>query len=159
MKAKPSCGAYVKANNFIIVSQNIYPIAYCYHCPKCDKVMRHEIILVLLSETEFVWRFYALSASKAIFRARRHRVRNETRRKPTTRKRCPTLFDKWHRIFYAQSHRHSWTYQGLWLPSHGQPGGGGSQNAPARGRSIWTANLSVHSWTCQPPDHDYCPKS
>ena len=47
-----------------------------------------------------------------------HYLINETRRKPTTRIRCPTLFDKWHGIVYAQSHRHGWTYQGLWLPSH-----------------------------------------
>ena len=53
---------------------------------------------------------------------------NETRRKPTTGRRCPTLFDKWPGIFYmpsrrtrldiprpliTQSHRHGWTYQGL----------------------------------------------
>ena len=68
---------------------------------------------------------------------------NETRRKPTTRARCPTLSDKWHGIFYmpshtdtaghtkafiytvtqtrldiprplfTQSHRHGWAYQGL----------------------------------------------
>ena len=28
---------------------------------------------------------------------------NETRRKPTTGTRCPTLFDKWHGIFYMPS--------------------------------------------------------
>ena len=58
---------------------------------------------------------------------------NETRRKPTARTRCPTLFDKWHWILYmssrtdrldiprplfTQPHRHGWTYQGLYLPSH-----------------------------------------
>ena len=62
---------------------------------------------------------------------------NETRRKPTTGTQCPTLFDKCHVIFsleiicsviqtrldiprplITQSHRHGWTYQGLWLPSH-----------------------------------------
>ena len=71
---------------------------------------------------------------------------NETRRKPTTGTRCPTLFVKWHRIFYmpshtdtaghtkvfdypvtqtrldiprsliTQSHRHGWTYQGIDYP-------------------------------------------
>ena len=25
-------------------------------------------------------------------------------------------------LLYAQSHRHSWTYQGLWIPSHGHWG-------------------------------------
>ena len=28
---------------------------------------------------------------------------NETRRKPTARTRCPTLFDKWHWILYMSS--------------------------------------------------------
>ena len=51
----------------------------------------------------FQWNFYALSACQ---------IR-------TTRTRCPTLFSKWHRIFYyVQSYRHGWTYQGLGLPSH-----------------------------------------
>ena len=45
---------------------------------------------------------------------------NETRRKPTTGTRCPTLLAKWYGIFlYARSHRHGWTYQDLWLGSHG----------------------------------------
>ena len=46
---------------------------------------------------------------------------DETSRKPTTGTRCRTLFDKWHRILYIPRrprHRHSWSYQGLWLPSH-----------------------------------------
>ena len=30
---------------------------------------------------------------------------NDPRRKPTPRTRCPTLFDKWHRIFYMPSRR------------------------------------------------------
>ena len=71
------------------------------------------------------------------------------KRKPTTGTRCPTLFEKWHGMFYmsshtdtghtkvfdypvtqtqdiprsliTQSHRHR-TYQGLWLPSHTDTG-------------------------------------
>ena len=73
---------------------------------------------------------------------------NETRRKPTTGRQSPSLFDKWHGIFYmpsrideaghtkvfdypvthtrrdiprpliTQSHTHGGTYQGIWLPSH-----------------------------------------
>ena len=106
----------------------------------------------------FEWRFYALSASKSTFRARTYsRITYSVRwswllnewnqENPTTGTRCPTLFDKWHGIFYirsrtdtaghtkafdypvtqtrldiprpliTQSHRHGWTYQGLWLPS------------------------------------------
>ena len=98
---------------------------------------------------EFEWRFYALSA-KVILRVRTYShnlftqgdddyLMNETRRKPTTGARCPTLFERWHVIFYmpsrtdtaghtkafifTQSHRHGWTYQGLYLPSHGSLGG------------------------------------
>ena len=57
------------------------------------------------------WGFYALSASKAIFRARTYNcnlfspvmMMNETRRKPTTGRQSPSLFDKWHGIFYMPS--------------------------------------------------------
>ena len=57
------------------------------------------------------WGFYALSASKAIFRARTYNcnlfspvmMMNETRRKPTTGRHSPSLFDKWHGIFYMPS--------------------------------------------------------
>ena len=44
---------------------------------------------------------------------------NQTRT-PTTRTRCPTLFDKWHGM---PIRRHGWTYQGLYLPSYGPLGG------------------------------------
>ena len=83
---------------------------------------------------------------------------NESRRKPTTGTRCPrpTLFDKWHGIFYIPSRTDTaghtkafifsfefeWGFyvlsaskaifrasQGLYLPSHG-----GSQSASAQGR-------------------------
>ena len=33
-------------------------------------------------------------------------------------------------ILYAQSHRHGWTYQGLWLPSRGELGGKPKCSAP-----------------------------
>ena len=57
------------------------------------------------------WGVYALSASKAIFRARTYNcnlfspvmMMNETRRKPTTGRQSPSLFDKWHGIFYMPS--------------------------------------------------------
>ena len=57
------------------------------------------------------WGFYVLSASKAIFRARTYNcnlfslvmMMNETRRKPTTGRQSPSLFDKWHGIFYMPS--------------------------------------------------------
>ena len=82
---------------------------------------------------EFEWGFYALSASKAIFRVRTYNcitysvrdddyLMNETRRKPTTGRQSPSLFEKWHGI-NAQSHRRGWIYQGLWLPSCGALGG------------------------------------
>ena len=52
---------------------------------------------------------------------------NETRRKPSTETRCPTLFDKWHGIVHMPSHTdtawHTLTYpdrQGLYLPYHRQ---------------------------------------
>ena len=51
-----------------------------------------------------------------------HYLMKETRRKPTTRTRCPTLFDKWHGICYRPipTATHSgWTYEGLYLPNHG----------------------------------------
>ena len=66
----------------------------------------------LLGLVEVVeWRFSALSASKAIFRARTYNcnlfnpvmMMNETRRKPTTGRQSPPLFDKWHGIFYMPS--------------------------------------------------------
>ena len=47
-----------------------------------------------------------LSASKAIFRARTYShtiYSHETSRKPTIRTRYPTLFDKWHGVFYMPS--------------------------------------------------------
>ena len=57
-----------------------------------------------LVEVEVEWGFYALSASKAIFRARTQKkliesgdddyLMNETRRKPTTGRQSPTLLDK-----------------------------------------------------------------
>ena len=100
---------------------------------------------------EFEWGCYAQPASEAIFRARTYvqsynlvsplMMMNETRRKPTTGRQSPFLFDKSSRTDTAghtktfdypvtqtrldiprplitQSHRHGWTYQGLWLPSH-----------------------------------------
>ena len=62
----------------------------------------------------FQWGFFALSASKAIFRARTYNcitysvrdddyLMNETRRKPTTGRQSPSLCDKWHGIFYMPS--------------------------------------------------------
>ena len=59
----------------------------------------------------FEWGFYALSASKAIFRGRTYNcitysddyLMNETRRKPTTGRQSPSLCDKWHGIFYMPS--------------------------------------------------------
>ena len=67
-------------------------------------------------EFEFEWRFYAQSASEAIFRARAYNriiypihsgdddyLMNVTRRKPTTGVRCPTLFDKCHEIVHMPS--------------------------------------------------------
>ena len=58
---------------------------------------------------------------------------NETRRKPITGTRCPTLFDKWHGIYYIPSHTDTAghtkaiTYS---VTDHW----GGSQSAPAQGR-------------------------
>ena len=72
---------------------------------------------------------------------------NETRRKPTTGTRCPTLFDKWHGIFYmprAQTctpgHTNAFIYPVMESRCSGM-------------RQIRTADLSVHSRTCHPPDH------
>ena len=94
--------------------------------------------LTCVFEFEFECGFYAQSASEAIFRARActysHNLlimtswwwlylMNETRRKPTTGRQPPSLFDKWHGMFYMPcTSRHGWTYQYLWLPSHGSLG-------------------------------------
>ena len=72
-----------------------------------EKKKKRQISLRRLVE----WGFYALSASKAIFRARTYNcnlfspvmMMNETRRKPTTGRQSPSLFDKWHGIFYMPS--------------------------------------------------------
>ena len=66
-----------------------------------------------LAGSGFEWEFYSQSASKAIFRARTYDciiqsgdddyLMNETRRKPTTGRQSPSLFDKWHGIFYMRS--------------------------------------------------------
>ena len=69
----------------------------------------------------------------------------ETRRKPTTRTQCPTLFDKWHRIFYMASrtemagHTKAFDYP---VMDHW----GESQSALTQ-RHIRTVDLSVHSQT------------
>ena len=60
------------------------------------------------------------------------------------------------RPLITQSHRHGWTYQGLWLPSHAWDGGESKYSGTRQNR---TADLSVHSRTRQPPDHDDHPKS
>ena len=60
---------------------------------------------------EFEWGVYAQSASEAIFRARTYNKliqsgdhsMNETRRKPTTGRQSPSLFDRWHGIFCMPS--------------------------------------------------------
>ena len=47
------------------------------------------------------------------------------------------------RPLVTQLHRHGWTYQGLWLPSHGPLG---DHKWKCSGtRQIWTSDLSVHS--------------
>ena len=53
--------------------------------------------------------------SKAIFRARTYdcitySVQNETRRKPATGRQPPSLFDKWHGIFYMPSRTNTVVY-------------------------------------------------
>ena len=72
-------------------------------------------VCLMVREFEFEWGFYALSASKAIFRARIYNcitysvrwwwllVEWNYRRKPTTGRQSPSLFDKWHGIFYMPS--------------------------------------------------------
>ena len=94
------------------------------------------------------WRFYNLSASKAIFRSRTCTQQsylpqsshddyfmNQTRRKPTTRTWCPTLFNKWQRIFYKPSHTDMARYTKVfYYPVMGHGGGGEGQSAPAQGR-------------------------
>ena len=58
---------------------------------------------------------------------------NETRRKPTTGTRCPTLFHKWHGIFYMPSHTDTAGHtKALIYPVMDHRGG--SQSALARGR-------------------------
>ena len=89
-------------------------------------------------------RVWVLSLSGG-FTPCRH-LRPSSGREHTTGRQSPSLFDKWHKIFYmpsriddaghtktfdypvtqtrldiprpliTQSHRHGWTYQGLWLP-------------------------------------------
>ena len=73
---------------------------------------------------------------------------NETRRKPTTRTRCPNHFDKWHGIFYyAQSHRQTQPlFTQSWIT------GGGGQSVPAQGKfelpTCWsTVELANHQTT------------
>ena len=59
---------------------------------------------------------------------------------------------KWHEewvawdLLYAQSHRHSWAYQGLWWLTHGPLGrGGGIQSALARRRiEPTTCRCTIH---------------
>ena len=104
------------------------------------------------------WMFYALLASKAIFRARTYShiiisdddyLMNETRRKPTAMIRCPTLFDKGHGILaVAQTpldiarplFTRSWTT-------------GGKSKCSGTRQPQLPINLSVPSPTRQPPDH------
>ena len=104
----------------------------------------------MVKEFEFKGRFYDLSASKAIFRARTYShttysvsggdYLNETRRKPTTKTRYPTLFDKWHGIFYMTMHAQiRLGMPSLYLPSLGSLGG----KCPGW-RQIRTGDLSVH---------------
>ena len=115
----------------------------------------------------FEWGFYALWASKAIFRARTYKFNcitysvrwwwllcldewNEDRRKPTTGRQSPSLFDKWHMIFYllyAQSHRRGWTYQGRWLPSCGALGGKPKCSVPCVGLEPTTHRSGVERAT------------
>ena len=87
---------------------------------------------------------YAQSASEAIFRADDH-LTNETRRKPTTVRQSPSLFDKWHGIFYMSSrtdtpgHIKAFGYQVM--------GDWGKAEMFSSASGTRTDNASVHSPT------------
>ena len=104
-----------------------------------------------LIRLSFVWRFYALSAFKAIFRVRTYSVTYllstysvrwwwlylmyETRRKPTTRTGCLTLFDKWPGIFCMVSRTDTAGYTCIYpVRDHW---GGGSQSAARHDRGTF----------------------
>ena len=82
---------------------------------------------------------------------------NETGRTPITGTRCPTVFLKWHGIFYmiTQSHRHGWTYQGLSLPSHTDTAGHTKAfHYPVTQTRLdiprpWITQSHRHGWTYQ----------
>ena len=85
---------------------------------------------------------------------------NETRKKPTTRTGSPTLFNKWHRIFYMpDTYRYSWTYQSPWLPSHGSLGGTQSGQFPMRGRLSTVAHANHQTTRTPPPPQLKAPSS
>ena len=79
---------------------------------------------------------------------------NETRWKPTTGTRCPTLFDKWDRDRICPV---AWLDIPRPLFTHSWTTGGKSECSGTR--QIQTADLSVHSRTCQQPDLDEHPKT
>ena len=80
---------------------------------------------------------------------------NGTRREPTTGTRCPTLFKKWHGILYMPSRTAGHTKAFIY-PFMGHWGG---ESKCSGTRQIQTADLSVHSGTREPPDHNARPKS
>ena len=106
-------------------------------------------------------KLYTQSAPKVIFihSGDDDYLMNETRRKPTTRRQSPSLFDKWHGIYYmhAQSHRHGCTYQGLWLPSREELGGKPKCSAPG-GLEPTAHRLTVEhttNWAIPVPPEDH----
>ena len=96
---------------------------------------------------------------------------NETRRKPSTGTQCPTLFDKWHGTFYMPSrtdtagHTKAFDYPvtqtrlDIPRPLITQSWTTGGKSKCSGTSQILTADLSVHSLTRQPPDHDDRPTS
>ena len=72
---------------------------------------------------------------------------NKTSRKPTTGRQSPSLFDKWHRIFYMPSriYRRGWTYQGLWLPMQSRSTSWGKAEMFSSAGGTRTDNTSVRS--------------
>ena len=84
---------------------------------------------------------------------------NETRMEPTTGTRYPSLFDKWHRIFlYMPSRIDTAVHTKVFIYGPQSWTTGGKSKCSCT-RQIRTADLTVHSRTRQPPDHDDHPES
>ena len=54
---------------------------------------------------------------------------------------------------FAQSHRHGWTYQDHWLPSHGALGGKPKCSVPREGlrQGIGSQSNALNHWASPPP--------